>query len=85
MGIFLLRQSVGWSCMLIGVVGLFLPILQGSIFLALGALILSRDVRLFRQGIVLVQKRFRLTRTPIKKMRIWVDGSTLSNKPQKVK
>ena len=33
--------TVGWICVLLGVVGLFLPILQGGLFLALGFALLS--------------------------------------------
>jgi len=31
----------GWSCILLGIVGLFLPILQGFLFLFIGLVILS--------------------------------------------
>jgi uncharacterized membrane protein YbaN (DUF454 family) len=34
---------VGWSFILLGVVGLFLPVLQGILFLAIGLIILSSE------------------------------------------
>lgn len=42
----------GWFCIFLGVLGLFLPILQGILFLLIGLFILSLvspRVRLFRQ------------------------------------
>ncbi|MBS40649.1 MAG: hypothetical protein CMM83_02830 [Rhodospirillales bacterium] len=37
-----LLLSLGWCCVFLGVIGLFLPILQGILFLAIGFIILSR-------------------------------------------
>ncbi len=34
---------VGWSFILLGVLGLFLPVLQGMLFLAIGLVILSTE------------------------------------------
>ena len=42
----------GWFCIFLGVLGIFLPILQGILFLLIGLFILSRvspRIRLFRQ------------------------------------
>jgi uncharacterized protein len=36
---------IGWSFIALGVVGLFLPILQGILFIAIGLLILSKESR----------------------------------------
>jgi len=44
--------SLGWGFIVFGILGLFLPILQGILFLAIGLIILSRRsarVRLFNQ------------------------------------
>ena len=43
------RIAVGVLLLVLGVIGLFLPILQGLLFLALGAVLLSADVPLFRR------------------------------------
>ncbi len=42
----------------IGVVGLFLPFLQGLLFLTIGALMLAPYVRIFRKAALLIQRRF---------------------------
>lgn len=39
----LLKLILGWSFMVLGVLGLFLPILQGVLFLAIGLVILSQE------------------------------------------
>ncbi|NKB21279.1 MAG: DUF454 family protein [Alphaproteobacteria bacterium] len=47
-----LLLSLGWIFIFLGILGLFLPILQGVLFLAIGLIILSRRsprVRLFNQ------------------------------------
>ena len=40
----LIRIALGSTLLIMGVAGLFLPILQGVLFIALGAVILSRDL-----------------------------------------
>lgn len=40
----LVRIALGSTLLIMGVVGLFLPILQGVLFIALGTVILSRDL-----------------------------------------
>ena len=43
---------LGWGFILLGIVGLFLPVLQGILFLLIGLLILSKESRIlvkFRQ------------------------------------
>lgn len=37
-----LMLSLGWGFIVLGILGLFLPILQGILFLAIGLVILSR-------------------------------------------
>ncbi|MHC1741862.1 MAG: hypothetical protein AB9873_02380 [Syntrophobacteraceae bacterium] len=43
----IIRIVFGWICIGLGIVGLFLPILQGWFFLVMGIALLARDVRLF--------------------------------------
>ncbi len=43
-----MRPIIGWCCILLGVLGLLLPVLQGGIFLALGVLLVGRRNRLIR-------------------------------------
>jgi uncharacterized membrane protein YbaN (DUF454 family) len=40
-----LRLTAGWSLIVIGIVGLFVPILQGILFIASGLAVLSTESR----------------------------------------
>ena len=40
-----LRLCAGWALLLLGIVGLFLPVLQGLLFIISGLALLSADVR----------------------------------------
>ena len=48
----------GWSFVLLGIIGLFVPILQGILFLLIGLLILSIQYAWARQVLGKVRKRF---------------------------
>ncbi|GAK52380.1 hypothetical membrane protein [Candidatus Moduliflexus flocculans] len=39
----IIKVSVGWFFLLLGIIGCFLPILQGFLFIAVGLLILSEE------------------------------------------
>ena len=52
------RLISGWALLLLGVVGLFLPILQGSLFLLAGLLILSREHPWAHKVLERLRKRF---------------------------
>jgi len=41
------RLIVGGLLIVLGLLGLFLPVLQGILFLALGGMVLSQDIPLF--------------------------------------
>ena len=45
----LLRIGLGSLLILLGLIGLFLPILQGVLFLVLGGLLLFRDIPFLRR------------------------------------
>jgi uncharacterized membrane protein YbaN (DUF454 family) len=49
---------VGWSFILLGVVGLFLPVLQGVLFLFVGLIILSSEYAWAHRMIVWLRQRF---------------------------
>jgi uncharacterized membrane protein YbaN (DUF454 family) len=49
---------VGWAFVVLGIVGLFLPVLQGILFLVIGLLILSREYSWARNLISYFRKRF---------------------------
>lgn len=42
-----LRIAIGVALLILGALGLFLPVLQGLLFLTLGAWLLSKDVPIF--------------------------------------
>jgi len=42
-----IRHLFGWSFLAVGLAGLVLPVLQGWLFIALGSLLLARDVPVF--------------------------------------
>ena len=48
----------GWSFVLLGIIGLFVPILQGILFLLIGLLILSTQYGWARQVLGKVRQRF---------------------------
>ncbi len=52
------RLIGGWALLLLGVVGLFLPILQGLLFLLAGLLILSREHSWAHKLLERLRKRF---------------------------
>jgi len=49
---------VGWSLVAFGVVGLFLPILQGVLFIMLGLLVLSRESETAHRWLQRARKRY---------------------------
>lgn len=53
----ILRHVAGWGFLALGVAGLFLPVLQGWLFIGLGALLLSPDVPFFRRLVVWIERR----------------------------
>jgi uncharacterized membrane protein YbaN (DUF454 family) len=49
---------VGWLFILLGVVGLFLPFLQGFLFLFIGVLLLSRESEIVRRQVDRLRARY---------------------------
>ena len=56
----LLRISLGCLLVLLGVIGLFVPVLQGFLFLGIGGLLLCRDVPFLQQLIRRLKIRYPL-------------------------
>ncbi len=65
----LTRHLLGWSLIILGAAGLFLPILQGWLFIALGALLLSPDVPVFHRLVVWIERRFPAVTGPLDRLR----------------
>jgi uncharacterized membrane protein YbaN (DUF454 family) len=60
----ILIQVVGWIFIALGVVGLFLPILQGVLFLFIGLIILSTEYAWAHHLLTKIRARFpKLSRT----------------------
>ena len=49
---------IGWTLILLGIIGLFLPILQGILFLLIGLLVLSKESRLAKSFLHRLQERY---------------------------
>lgn len=54
----LIRLIVGWFLFALGILGLFLPILQGWLFIAIATILLAQDVPFFKRIWQYVQQRF---------------------------
>ena len=54
----ILRIVLGSLSLLVGVAGIFLPILQGWLFLGIGALLLSPEVPPLRRLVKYVERRY---------------------------
>ncbi len=66
------RHVMGWGMLALGVAGLVLPVLQGWLFIAIGALILARDMPFFARLLDRIERRFPLLRHPIARARAWL-------------
>lgn len=54
----LIIQLVGWAFIVVGIIGLFLPILQGVLFILIGLIILSAEYHWARRLLEIVKRRF---------------------------
>jgi uncharacterized membrane protein YbaN (DUF454 family) len=54
----ILVLAAGWGFILLGIVGLFLPILQGVLFLLIGLIILSSEYAWAHNLLTKVKRRF---------------------------
>ena len=66
-----LRLTAGWLCITIAVVGLIIPVMPHTPFLALGAILLAPYVRLFRRLSAWVHKHFPRMRRHLRPFRIF--------------
>lgn len=69
----LARHALGWSFMVLGVIGSLLPILQGWLFFAAGALLLAPEVPLFRRMFCWIETRFPRLKKPLARLRHRLD------------
>jgi uncharacterized membrane protein YbaN (DUF454 family) len=62
---------IGWLLIAVGVVGLFLPILQGVLFIMLGLLVLSRESQTARRWLQRGRQRYPHVDAKLKKWGKW--------------
>jgi len=74
-------MSVGVILILLGIPGLVLPILQGWLFLALGALLLSIDVPIFDRLVRWIEERVPPIKKTLERFRSFLKGTDRTNKP----
>lgn len=65
----LVRHGLGWGLLALGIAGLVLPVLQGWLFIALGALLLSPDIPFFARALSWAEERFPRLRGVIRRAR----------------
>jgi len=56
----ILRHVLGWFLVALGIIGLFLPFLQGILFILLGMIILGPEIPLFRRLLSKIKRRYPL-------------------------
>jgi uncharacterized membrane protein YbaN (DUF454 family) len=71
----IVRISFGAILILLGIPGLVLPILQGWLFLALGALLLSVDIPLFDRMVEWITEKVPPVKRPVERFRDFLRGS----------
>lgn len=54
----LIRLAAGFTLIFLGLIGLFLPILQGWLFLGLGTAMLSRDLPIVKRFVDRIRARY---------------------------
>ena len=77
--------TLGWIFIFLGILGLFLPILQGILFLCIGFLLLSSESPLVRLLIMKLGRRYPRFRAALyaakSKARIWRNRVRLGRPP----
>ena len=77
--------TLGWIFIFLGILGLFLPILQGILFLCIGGLLLSSESPRMRLLIMKLGRRYPKFRTALTaakgKARAWRDRLRLGRQP----
>ena len=73
-------QLVGWAFVVFGIIGLFLPILQGILFLLVGLIILATEYHWARHLLEKVKARFpsaaRHSHEASEKAKVWLHRIT---------
>jgi uncharacterized membrane protein YbaN (DUF454 family) len=80
----IVRISLGSIAIVLGLVGLVVPILQGWLFLALGALLLSVDVPFFARVVTWIEDRVPPVKKPLQRLRDYLKGSGKKEKEEDI-
>jgi uncharacterized protein len=80
----IVRISLGSIAIILGLVGLVVPLLQGWLFLALGALLLSVDIPFFDRIVTWIEKRIPPVRKPLERLRDYLRDSKKQGKEENV-
>lgn len=70
----IVRLSLGTVLLLLGMAGMVLPVLQGWLFLALGALVLSVDIPVFDRMVRWIENRVPPVKKPLERLRRFLKG-----------
>jgi uncharacterized protein len=70
----ILRNVLGATLFILGIPGLVLPILQGWLFLGLGALLLSIDIPFFDKIVRWIEDKIPRLKQPIERVRHFLKG-----------
>ena len=65
----ILRHVLGWFFVVLGIAGLFLPLLQGILFILVGVIILAPEIPLFRKLLSELQRRYPLAFEKVEQLR----------------
>lgn len=77
--------GLGWTFIFLGILGLFLPILQGVLFLFVGLILLSRESRLIRRLLAYIRMRYprfsaKIRQAELRANRLWFRVRNWNNK-----
>ena len=69
--------GLGWLFIVLGVLGLFLPVLQGILFLLVGLVLLSRESRVMRRFLAYIRMRYpklsaKVRQAELRANRLWM-------------
>lgn len=80
----IVRLASGVILILLGIAGLVLPILQGWLFLALGALLLSVDIPFFERMVNWITEKVPRLKKPVERFRNFLKGSEKQENKEEV-
>jgi uncharacterized membrane protein YbaN (DUF454 family) len=69
-----MRNALGALLIIVGIPGLVLPILQGWLFIAVGALLLSVDVPFFDRMVRWLEEKIPQLKKPLERVRNFLKG-----------